>query len=66
MTSESFTIAFIKKDDQFIPSHVSEIKTNDIYYLLTDKTPTKHMKATQDASLDANNKWVVTGELVAV
>lgn len=54
-------IAFIKKNESFIPSHVSEIKGGDVYYLVTDGKPSKNFTATRDAFLDAQENWEVSG-----
>lgn len=56
------TLAFIKSDDTFIPSHVNEIKKGDIYYLVVGGIPTKnHFTANEDAHSDNQGNWSLLG-----
>lgn len=54
-------IAFIKQGEGFSPSHLSEVKVNDIYYLVVDGKPGEYFKASQDAFLDSQENWVISG-----
>lgn len=49
ISQEKITIAFIKKGDSFLPSHVSEIKKGDTFYLVSEGSPTNHYLAASDA-----------------
>lgn len=61
---ESISLAFIKNGTSFKPSHISEVKAGDVYYLVTDGTPDKqHHKATANAAQDSLGSWFVTGVL---
>lgn len=62
MSSDNLTLAFIKIDEKFYPSHVSEIKEDDVYYLVADGTKGDVMIATKNAELSQNNIWVVSGK----
>lgn len=63
MTIENIKIAFIKKENHFLPTHISEIKAGDIYYLVENGTASStHYRATQDAKLNAQNEWQITGD----
>jgi hypothetical protein len=56
------TLAFIKNGDTFKPSHLSEIKKGDIYYLVADGKPTTNkFTANEDACSDIHGNWDISG-----
>lgn len=60
---ESLQVAFKKIGEIYVPTHMSEIKVDDCYYLVVDGKREDNLKATADAELNpADNTWVVKGK----
>lgn len=58
---EPIQLAFILNGNKYIPSHLSEIKKNHIYYLVVGGTSSKVLyRATEDSKLD-RGIWVAVG-----
>lgn len=57
--NDTITIAFIKRNGTFVPSHMSDIKSGDHFYLVSDGKPSTHQMASSDAHLDKDNQWSV-------
>lgn len=55
------TFAFIIKGEQFIPSHVNEVRQGDIYYLVVGGKPSTYFSANQDAHKDPHDNWDISG-----
>ncbi len=52
-------IAFIQRNENFVPSHVSEIKKGDTFYLVTNGQPSDFFTADDDSFLNEDNQWSI-------
>ena len=62
--TDSLTIAFIKRGDSFIPSHISDIKKDDTYYLVVNGFADKVVRVATDDSYMSGDRWEVSGSAV--
>lgn len=57
----SISFALVKKNGSFVPSHISEIMTGDIFYLVIDGSAGNQLlKATDEPKKNSVGEWVLS------